>query len=209
MDYLHIKNLDKYHLDYRDRELKWCKMYFSMLNGDPEFEMVDEVNKWRFVCFVMLELQAKKPIPIDNDYLIRKGFDLKKCPISNTLQMLHNFIEVCGETVSQNKNKNKIRLDKDIDKKEKSGFRPPTPEEVSSYCKERNNHINPQSFIDYYEVGGWVRGKTKIKNWRACVRTWEKNEPKPCSICGGKGVIETDNNYGAKIIKTCSCRIIN
>lgn len=55
-------------------------------------------------------------------------------------------------------------------------FTPPTVEEVTSYCKERLNAVDPKRFIDHYTANGWVRGKTKIKDWRACVRTWERNE---------------------------------
>lgn len=52
-------------------------------------------------------------------------------------------------------------------------FKPPTIEEVIAYCQERKNGINPRSFIDHYSANGWIRGKTKIKDWKACVRTWE------------------------------------
>ena len=41
MEYIHIKNIDHYHPGYQDRELKWAKVYFTMVQGDPEFEMVD------------------------------------------------------------------------------------------------------------------------------------------------------------------------
>ena len=54
-------------------------------------------------------------------------------------------------------------------------FTPPSVDEVSSYCHERKNGINPQQFVDHYETNGWMRGKTKIKDWKACVRTWEQN----------------------------------
>lgn len=64
-------------------------------------------------------------------------------------------------------------------KTEKSNTRfvPPTLEEVFQYCLERQNGINPQHFIDYYEARGWVlsNGK-KVRDWRACIRTWERNE---------------------------------
>jgi len=36
MDYLHIKNLEAYHPGYKDRDLKWFKCYFKMVNADPE-----------------------------------------------------------------------------------------------------------------------------------------------------------------------------
>jgi len=91
---VHVKNLEKYHANYKDRTLIWCKVYFTMLNADPEFEMIEEIDKWRLLAFVMLELQIKKPVPLNEKYLKRKGFNLKKRSISLTLQMLHNFLEV-------------------------------------------------------------------------------------------------------------------
>ena len=57
-------------------------------------------------------------------------------------------------------------------------FTPPTVKEVKDYCDERKNGIDPQCFVDFYETNGWMRGKSKIKDWKACVRTWEKNNPK-------------------------------
>lgn len=55
-----------------------------------------------------------------------------------------------------------------------SRFSPPSIQEVAAYCRERGNQVDAQAFIDHYEANGWMRGKTKIKNWKACVRTWEK-----------------------------------
>ena len=68
----------------------------------------------------------------------------------------------------------KDRLGKDS--KEKRGrFTPPTLTEVEQYCKERHNNVDAQRFIDYYTANGWVQGRGKpIKDWKACVRTWEK-----------------------------------
>jgi len=55
-------------------------------------------------------------------------------------------------------------------------FIPPTLEEVEEYCEERENTIDPQSFIDFYESKGWYIGKNKMKSWKAAVRTWESKE---------------------------------
>lgn len=55
-------------------------------------------------------------------------------------------------------------------------FKPPTVEEVAAYCQERQNGIDPQTFVDFYSASGWKRGNTKIKDWKACVRTWERRE---------------------------------
>ena len=55
-------------------------------------------------------------------------------------------------------------------------FTPPTLEEVTAYCIERNNNVDAQHFIDYYTSNGWLVGKNKMKDWKAAVRTWERND---------------------------------
>lgn len=57
-------------------------------------------------------------------------------------------------------------------------FIKPTLEEVKDYCKERNNNVDAQRFIDFYESKGWMIGKNKMKDWKASVRTWEKRNKK-------------------------------
>lgn len=65
------------------------------------------------------------------------------------------------------------------EKKNRGRFTPPTLEEISDYCKSRGNSVDPQKFLSHYEANGWMRGKNKIKDWRACVRYWETtSEPR-------------------------------
>lgn len=52
-------------------------------------------------------------------------------------------------------------------------FTPPTLAEVTAYCRERQNAVDPQRFIDYYTARGWKLNKTSMKDWKAAVRTWE------------------------------------
>lgn len=70
-----------------------------------------------------------------------------------------------------------IEKDKEKDKNKSKRFVPPTVEEVKAYCKERGNSVDAEKFVNYYTSKGWVVGKNSpMKNWQACVRTWEKNE---------------------------------
>ena len=64
----------------------------------------------------------------------------------------------------------------------KEKFKKPTLEEVVDYCKERNNFIDPEQFIDFYESKNWYVGKNKMKDWKACIRTWERRNIKKESI---------------------------
>ena len=57
----------------------------------------------------------------------------------------------------------------------KKYFVAPTLEEVQAYCEERNNNVDAQRFIDYYTSNGWKVGKNSMKDWKAAVRTWERN----------------------------------
>ncbi len=65
---------------------------------------------------------------------------------------------------------------KEINKEKQGRFAPPSVSEIRSYCAERKNSVDPQEVFDHYEANGWIRGKTQIKSWKACVRTWEKNK---------------------------------
>jgi uncharacterized protein YdaU (DUF1376 family) len=55
-------------------------------------------------------------------------------------------------------------------------FQRPTLQQVADYCRDRNNGIDPQEFIDHYEANGWKVGRNSMKNWQASVRTWEKTQ---------------------------------
>lgn len=62
--------------------------------------------------------------------------------------------------------------------KRKKVFCKPTIEEIQQYCDERNNGISANAFYDFYESKDWMVGKNKMKDWKACVRTWEQRKPK-------------------------------
>jgi uncharacterized protein YdaU (DUF1376 family) len=96
---------------------------------------------------------------------------------------------------NQNQNHKKIRS---MDKTPKSRFAPPTLKEVSDYCRERNNTVNPEKFIAHYTSNGWKVGKNPMKDWKAAiVSTWEKDNP-PRSSGSGKeelmSALKNENN---------------
>jgi hypothetical protein len=64
-----------------------------------------------------------------------------------------------------------------INKKErskKSIFIEPNFIEVFDYCAERKNGVDVNKFLNFYSAKGWMVGKNKMIDWKACVRTWEK-----------------------------------
>lgn len=95
-------------------------------------------------------------------------------------KMLH-----CNNDVTKCNSIQDIEIEKDIDieidieeDKGTHRFKKPTLEEVEAYCKERNNNVNAEHFINFYESKGWKVGNQPMKDWKACVRTWEQKEKK-------------------------------
>ena len=60
----------------------------------------------------------------------------------------------------------------------KGRFKKPTVNDIAEYCIERKNNIDAETFFDFYESKDWKVGKNKMKDWKACVRTWEKRQVK-------------------------------
>ena len=82
-----------------------------------------------------------------------------------------------GDQMSTQYSIGKVRKGKEsVKEPKKTRFSPPSFEDVQAYCTERKNGIDPQRFIDYYEARGWKYGKNQeMKDWKAAVRLWEKN----------------------------------
>ena len=80
-------------------------------------------------------------------------------------------------------------------KNNKNSMCKPTLNEVIEYCLERNNNVDPERFIDFYESKGWKVGNQPMKDWKAAIRTWEKrNTPIKQSYEDTLPTYDTSNN---------------
>lgn len=110
-------------------------------------------------------------LSVDNAENKEKKSNKRKEHINNTNNLSFN----------NNKEDNIIKdkvIEKEINKekdKERERFVRPTVEQVRDYCKERNNSVDAEAFVDFYESKGWKVGKTPMKDWKAAVRTWERS----------------------------------
>ena len=81
---------------------------------------------------------------------------------------MDTYIDTTIDTI----NANNYRENRNDSKKR---FAVPSVEEVAAYCRERGNNVDAQRFVDFYASKGWRIGKEPMRDWRACVRTWERN----------------------------------
>lgn len=107
----------------------------------------------------------------------RDDIDTKSSPSRTEIEPIstRNRDDIESDTVTDTVT---VPISKDIGVvgKRASAFRPPDVSEVRAYCQERNNKVDPEKFVNFYTSKGWFVGKNKMKDWRAAVRNWEKDE---------------------------------
>ena len=102
----------------------------------------------------------------------------------NKLTQSRNLEEICKKSTPEIEIEIELEKDIEIEKEidssastttKRKRFEKPTLSQITQYCLERNNNVNAEQFYDYYESNGWKVGKNSMKDWKACVRTWERN----------------------------------
>ena len=99
--------------------------------------------------------------------------------LSDGTRMSYQTGQNCPHTNISYLNKNIDNIERD--NKGRSRFQKPTLDEVTEYCRTRNNGIDPEEFFAFYESKGWMVGKNPMKDWKAAVITWEKSAKKKSS----------------------------
>lgn len=100
-------------------------------------------------------------------------------PVTGSLQVRDGFVteplQVRNSLLTQDRlGKDSVGKDNiESAQKREARFAPPSLEDVKAYCSERNNTVDPERFIDFYESKGWYVGRNKMKDWKAAVRSWE------------------------------------
>ena len=82
----------------------------------------------------------------------------------------------CNASETEVKRNGNTEIEIEKEKRKSNRFAPPSVDDVRAYCLERGNNIDPDKFVDYYTGNGWMIGRNKMKDWRAAVRSWERND---------------------------------
>jgi hypothetical protein len=152
----------------------------SLLQGTPQgmFELIKpqlDANRKRF------ENGCKKKQKISKtEAKPKQKISKDEANVNVNVNVNHN--EECkSELINDNLNNNSKGVEIDtvklmeIDKIKNKRFIKPTIQEIKDYCFERKNNVDVNKFFNYYEANGWKVGKNAMKDWKACVRTWEGN----------------------------------
>lgn len=55
-------------------------------------------------------------------------------------------------------------------------FVKPSVDDVAQFCRDRNNTVDAEAFVAFYESNGWKVGRNPMRDWRQAVITWEKRQ---------------------------------
>lgn len=112
-----------------------------------------------------------------NDRYVETKFKDEKSKLSLDDNLVYQMATNGRHSIDKNRiEKNSIEEKEIYKEKESKKSKKPTLEEVKEYCLERNNNVDAELFINYYESNGWKVGRNSMKDWKACVRTWERNK---------------------------------
>jgi len=99
-------------------------------------------------------------------------------------EIANRYIQICYEGLNKNdkgvltkmlkSNTTSYNTNTTYSNNKEGLFKKPTVNDINDYCLERKNNIDAETFFDFYESKDWLVGKNKMKNWKACLRNWEK-----------------------------------
>lgn len=146
--------------------------YFANLFNEHETTISRKIKKLSDKGYITIEYE-------------KRGAEVKNRTL-RLAKLLTDDYQNCYSTISENAKENNISINntsKEIDNNKllstKKVFKKPTLEEVEKYCFERRNNVDPKTFYDYFEAGGWKDSKgNQVKNWKQKIITWESNNKK-------------------------------
>lgn len=182
---------------------QWFRMYHEFAT-DPKIQMLSESDQRRYLMVLCLRCSNEHVTLHDEQVAFQLRISNDEWLKTKDVFIHNNLIENNNKPTAwdkrqyvsdsstarvkayRDKKKRECNVtvtppdtDTDTEKKQKkkktSGFIKPTIPEIKSYFEEKNYNLDADEFFNHYEANGWMRGKTKIKNWKACARTWLKN----------------------------------
>lgn len=150
--------------------------YFATVFKETEISISRKLKKLANKGYIKIDYERRGCEVLSRELRLTKLLtdDYQKC--YSTINKNVNRHHYNNNNINNNKERNNINIiSKESKKNSYKNFIKPTVEDIKLYCKERENNIDAEQFYDFYESKGWKIGKNSMKDWKAAVRTWERN----------------------------------
>ena len=158
--------VNDYGLFKNDGENMWSESVLNRLNRRTEVSekrKLAALARWR----QGIENQSKTEAPKNYRQIADNANDIQmQCKIDANAE--HKGKEIKEKEIIKEREKEKTAR----------RFIPPTVEEVKARIAEMGYTFDAEAFIAFYQSNGWMVGKSKMKDWRAAMVTWQKREPR-------------------------------
>lgn len=171
------------------------KLYFDGLEDDFASELALDLDEKEENVQITIQYLLKSGLLemcSDEEYYLPDTKDSTGCETAAASRMRrcrakkeqlerNNVTQMLQSGYGEIEKEKEKEINKEIDnkcastKQKRKRFEKPTLSQITQYCLKRNNNVNAEQFYDYYESNGWKVGKNAMKDWEACVRTWERN----------------------------------
>lgn len=185
-------------MPYKKKEKISLLLYYDYLE---QFECLND-EQLRKLIYAMIEFD-KNEVELELDKVTKMAF----IPIKKRLKLdKENWLNTCktnsknakirwdkeNATVCERMPKDAkyadidkeidIEKEKEIERESNNNYPTPTPSifDIYSFCQENGmGDFDCEYFYNHYEANGWTNNNgTKIKNWKAKVKTWYANDIK-------------------------------
>ena len=158
--------VNDYGLFKNDGENMWSESVMNSLNRRSEVydkRKLAALARWR----QGIENQSQTQAPASCRQVISNASEMQMQSNSNA-NAEHKGKEIKEKEIIKEREKEKTAR----------RFIPPTLEEVKARIIEMGYTFDAEAFIAFYQSNGWMVGKSKMKDWRAAMVTWQKREPR-------------------------------
>lgn len=157
-----------------DEDTENVKVTLAFLHGNG---MIEETEQDKFLMTETIKCIGSESASAERvrKYRAKKTQQMLQCNAPVTISNTEIEKEIDIEIDTEIEKDIEIEQEKEKTKGKAKRFTKPTLDDIKAYCIERNNNVDPERFYDYYEANGWKVGKNSMKDWKASVRTWERN----------------------------------
>jgi hypothetical protein len=147
---------------------KLIKHIFAYVNDENPITEDLIIN----IAFEPIKQSLKRDLQRWNDYIEKQSLNGKKGgrpSKANETQKTQAFLE-------KPKKADSVSVSDSVNDNVKK-FIKPTENDIRAYMIEQGMQDESTRFYNYYEANGWKVGRNPMKNWKAAVITWKKNQP--------------------------------
>lgn len=122
--------------------------------------------------------KSKDNLPDNGDTMSDNVKTMSDTMSDNVKTMSNKSIDNRDKSIEKENRDKSIEEDykKEQAKPARTRFIKPSLDDLKAYNEEKQLNVDCDRFMDYYEANGWKAGRNPMKDWKAAMRNWSRND---------------------------------